>query len=480
MAGRVSQLSEFIARIQGATGLPTSRIERAIAEGGLDISTATADDVYRAATKAQFGSEMKLPGPATPYVAPEQVAPAPATPPSLGARVGANPAAREAVMENMDSVASMNPELAGRLRAGAAPEDVYEAYKLLARKGISSEDAIRTLRQKELPFGEEPRGLIPYGSRGPGAPGAVSGPGVPQSPGTGMIPAPPRGIPGQTRAMSVPEVIADDFTRQLAQGRAPTRWNTPDDEYANQMWRSLGNQPFMQRLPPPPPPRLPGPPASGGGMPRWVPPAAAAAGAGAAAMLARDDEPAVTSGGEAELSAETKPPPQVAPQEVQPQVKQAPQDYSAQARVLINRLNDMRRAAGGEVPEAAAMQKEIDRLLAMGNEQRRQPDFTPGDQASDYYKQAQALLDRLNAMRAQAGGEVPQAQQIMAEVRKLQEAGDRLRNNPQARTPAPPPQEARRGVRPGYNAQFPGKPTGGPMLPHGTRRAQGRRSPSTT
>jgi hypothetical protein len=146
----------------------------------------------------------------------------------------------------------------------------------------------------------------------------------------------------------------------------------------------------------------------------------------------------LTSGNPADLVEETRPAPKVPTQDdVQPQVAKAPTDYSAQARVLINRLNDMRRAAGGEVPQAKEMEAEIERLLAMGNEQRREPDFQPEDDASSRFKQAQELINRLNAMyRDGLSPNSPQAQQIMAQVRKLQAEGDALRNS---RTAAPMP-----------------------------------------
>lgn len=153
---------------------------------------------------------------------------------------------------------------------------------------------------------------------------------------------------------------------------------------------------------------------------------------------APEEDDLLTSGNPADLVEETRPAPKVpAMDDVEPQVAKAPTDYSAQARVLINRLNDMRRAAGGEVPQAKEMTAEIERLLAMGNEQRREPDFQPADDASSLFKQAQELIDQLNAMyRDGLSPNSPQAQQIMAQVRKLQAEGDAMRNN---RTAAPMP-----------------------------------------
>lgn len=158
---------------------------------------------------------------------------------------------------------------------------------------------------------------------------------------------------------------------------------------------------------------------------------------------AKRPDPPVTdldsSGNPADLVEETRPAPKVPVQdEAKPEVAKAPTDYSLQARQLINRLNDMRREAGGEVPQAKEMMAEIDRLLALGNEQRREPDFQPGDDASSKFKQAQAIIDQLNAMYRQGlSPQSPQAQKMMAEVRKLQAEGDAMRNSRTA--PAAPP-----------------------------------------
>jgi hypothetical protein len=53
--------------------------------------------------------------------------------------------------------------------------------------------------------------------------------------------------------------------------------------------------------------------------------------------------------------------------------------------------------------------------------------------SKDPLVQAQALIAQLNEMRKKAGGEVPQAQKIMAEVRRLQAIGDQQRNAAQTR-----------------------------------------------
>jgi hypothetical protein len=107
--------------------------------------------------------------------------------------------------------------------------------------------------------------------------------------------------------------------------------------------------------------------------------------------------------------------------------RNAPVDYSFQARELMGKLNAMRRAAGGEVPEAKQMMAEIDRLLGMSNEQRNSPSYKPA-MPTDYHAEAQRLLQDLNARRMEAGGEVADTQKVMAEVRRLQAMGDQMRN----------------------------------------------------
>ena len=137
-------------------------------------------------------------------------------------------------------------------------------------------------------------------------------------------------------------------------------------------------------------------------------------------------EPSLTT---ADLAAESAPPPRVpvASGELTPR---------EQAHELIAKLNLMRRNAGGEVPEAPAMQREINRLLAMSNQTMAAA--SRGEVAmagNDPHAQATRLLAQLNQMRREAGGEVPQAQQIMAEVARLNRLGDAQRN---ARTTAFP------------------------------------------
>jgi len=108
-------------------------------------------------------------------------------------------------------------------------------------------------------------------------------------------------------------------------------------------------------------------------------------------------------------------------------------DPRHQAQVLLKDLNNRRMKAGGEVPESREMMAQINELLAKAD-QRTNARSAPQAQAyaknnpSDPHAQASALIAQLNDMRRKAGGEVPQAQQIMAEVRRLQAMGDQQRN----------------------------------------------------
>jgi hypothetical protein len=145
-------------------------------------------------------------------------------------------------------------------------------------------------------------------------------------------------------------------------------------------------------------------------------------GAGLSSMYPSGESPAQgdmtdTSGTE-DLAAESSPP---------PETPEAPADYSFQARELMGKLNAMRRAAGGEVPEAKQMMAEIDRLFGMSNQQRNAPSYKP-PMPTDYHGEAQRLLQDLNARRMEAGGEVADTQKVMAEVRRLQAMGDQMRN----------------------------------------------------
>jgi hypothetical protein len=127
--------------------------------------------------------------------------------------------------------------------------------------------------------------------------------------------------------------------------------------------------------------------------------------------------------GAAELADQSRPVPSVPTSD----------DPREQAQALIAQLNQMRRQAGGEVPEAPKMMSQINSLLALSDKTRNAMAPQTPQGAAGPHMQAQALLAQLNQMRQQAGGEVPQAPQIMAEVRRLQALGDQQRNAAQTR-----------------------------------------------
>lgn len=339
--------------------------------------------------------------------------------------------------------------------AGRAEDSIRKLRKppdQVAAEGIASQfdravggDA--PARQMELPLSDAPTELIPRGVRGPGIP--VGGP-----------------ASASSRASRM-ESILDAAQRQTAAAQLfspQAGLKTVDGEPAFNVWmrenmgagaaEDAGPYRFVDRAAPRPSLRSRAAfhaknAVAGVDGRKAATAAAAAAGLGGAAYWASqngqdverkaeaspamdDESPAVESGGADDLAAETSPPPAIAatPDVPEPAVVQAPQDYSLQARALINRLNDMRRAAGGEVPEAQAMMKEINRLMAMGNEQRRSPaTFVPGDEASQMYKQAQVLIDQVNQMYRQGmSPNSPQVQRVMAQVRQLQSQGDAMRN----------------------------------------------------
>lgn len=278
------------------------------------------------------------------------------------------------------------------------------------------------------------------------------GAGVPSSPSTAIIPASPSGLsagggggvivpPGRgltttggPRAMSVQGMESPAPRRLPAPNQRRIEGPTPRGRDLPQPRRQAIEDPEV----PPRNPRGESPaPRRRQVDPRLV---AAGIGAGAAGLhmvneYLTEGRPAggsaVADSGPttADLAAESAPPPRVpvASGELTPR---------EQAHELIAKLNLMRRNAGGEVPEAAAMQREINRLLAMSNQTMAAA--SRGEVAmagNDPHAQATRLLAQLNQMRREAGGEVPQARQVMAEVARLNRLGDAQRN---ARTTAFP------------------------------------------
>lgn len=129
----------------------------------------------------------------------------------------------------------------------------------------------------------------------------------------------------------------------------------------------------------------------------------------------------------ADLAAETSPPPSVMTEEPAPL---SPRD---QAHALQRKLNEMRAAAGGEVPEAPAMRREIQRLFDIADTQAnaaaRTGNVAPAP-TNNPLQQARSILAALNS------GAVPanQRARMQAEMQRLYRLADEQAN---ARTAAP-------------------------------------------
>lgn len=360
------------------------------------------------------------------------------------------------------SAASADPALAAKLAAAVDADDNRAALRLMAEQQWS-----------RVPGREAPAPAAPSGSRSPmsfedrllndpnirksiEASGQAYPAGNPEAIMEAMRrgPVQRRGRPKKATAEDsirelakepapAPERIAAEFDRQIdptSAERVPTisRWQTPDDEYINLVEQDLRRQPFVRqpdegvmdaappemypqgRVPPKPRPRV--------GMSARDIATAAGAGALTAGALDLATRPSTN----ADLAAESRPGPSVGvTDEVpEPTTLQAPRDYSMEARALINSLNDMRRTAGGEVPEAPAIMQEVNRLLAMGNQTREATYVAaPQDDAGRAYQQAQGLIDQVNQMYRQGmSPNSPEVQRIMAQVRQLQAQGDAIRN----------------------------------------------------
>lgn len=341
-------------------------------------------------------------------------------------------------MSQQDMLAEYTRQVMGAAPPRGRPRQAAPGQPPLGGKipGRTPEDEIRALipppqpvRQFELPFGEEPTGLIPYGVRGPGVPqGGLMGPGTLFDSGSrGLIPAPLRGLPE-------PEPTGLSVIGERGLVRAPMR-GLPEPEPTGLIVRDMppARTPDLDmpsRLPDDPPPARPriGPKTKAAA-------AAAAIGAGAAALAPRrlGDESDLVSGGEADLAAESRPAPSVeaTPDLPEPTVARGP-GYREQAHALQRQLNEMRMAARGEVPQAAAMKREIQRLFDLAdaetNSAVRQGN-APAPSGSSPLDQARKILAALNA------GTIPPARraQAQAEMQRLYRMADEQAN---ARTTA--------------------------------------------
>lgn len=318
------------------------------------------------------------------------------------------------VTPHMGRLVKENPELAARIEAGD-PEAVQEAYRwVVANQGFENVPTSKPGRKVELPIPPKDPGtaMIPYGKRGPGVLVGEART-TPQS-----SPFQPRGTLS-VQQKPAPEIIAAEFDKAIGAYRP----------------REAGGLiPYSPRIPEvrawPTAPRtdIPGSLAGklGEAVKRYAPLAAAAVGGVAVDRMLREPEPAANAltspSTNEDLVEETRPAPKVY---AEPAVEDmGPPDYSAQAKQLIEKLNAMRRKAGGEVPEAPAMMKEIQRLLDLSNQQRNAPTYRPRTESGDPGEQAIVLMQDLNRRRQQAGGEVPDAPRVLAEIRRLQRLSD--------------------------------------------------------
>jgi hypothetical protein len=366
---------------------------------------------------------------------------------SLAQKVGSDPNAREAVMDRMDDLQGVNPQLA-EIAASGNPEAVYEAYKLLATMPPGRPRMNTPARQMELPLG-------------PGAPEPDIRSLLPERAPAESMPPPPA-APAPT--------IADQFDSAVTGGSPQvSRWSTPQDQYNDMVHADLMRQPFIRQPMGPDVAAMddaidgPFP-----GMGRRAPPAAQAAdsgprmpwgavagglgaGLGLGTLLPEDAFDSAGGATTADLAAETRPAPSVTADEPEPAVVQGPPDYSAQARSLIARANDIQRAEGRQTPESMALTREADRLYEMAAEGRRsgtQPAIMPveqqnaqtssiqrnarqemqANQGTDYRSQARRLMAELNMRSSQ--GNIPQAEysRMKAEIDRLFSMADQQTN----------------------------------------------------
>jgi hypothetical protein len=324
----------------------------------------------------------------------------------------------------------LDPEFAARMDTASADE-IMSAYANAVNKADNVRRGrpkmvmdtpvgdvappARPARQMELPLGpsaQEPdiRALIPLGRPGPGVPGELSGPGQILTRQLDMIPAPLRGLPGSGprrigTTAGVPvgpsqaDVIDVPFTRVPPQrGLSVVRQADEVADGPRVPWKTLA--------------------------------AGIGAGVGVSQLVPEEGykttPKAAAESTTADLVAETRPAPKVeaTPEVPKPQVKQGPPDYSAQARQLIARANDIQREAGRQTPESIALIKEADnlyRLAAEGRSKGTQPAIMPVEQqnrqtssiqrnaqqqiaqnqGSDYRSQARRMMAELNARSSQ-------------------------------------------------------------------------------
>jgi hypothetical protein len=252
--------------------------------------------------------------------------------------------------------------------------------------------------------------LIDSYQRGPGVPGALSGPGKILTSKLDMIPAPLRGLPG-----SGPRRIGTTAGVPVGPSQADVI-DVPCTRVPPQRGLSVVRQADEV--------------ADGPRVPWKTLAAGIGAGVGVSQLVPEEGykttPKAAAESTTADLVAETRPAPKVeaTPEVPKPQVKQGPPDYSAQARQLIARANDIQREAGRQTPESIALIKEADnlyRLAAEGRSKGTQPAIMPVEQqnrqtssiqrnaqqqiaqnqGSDYRSQARRMMAELNSRSSQ-------------------------------------------------------------------------------
>jgi len=394
---KADALTDLISSISGRTGKVDSRLRQAadkLAREG--VTAPTEADLVRVYNELSGAPGAQSFGPPQPRMAAEMRG-------AVETPTGRDPVAFEQRLEGSrprmeQAVTEEAPALAGRVEGMDMP-DFLDAY-------ASPEDAIRRLRIGQPVGGPSGPGVRVGGPSGPGRPVGVPYSGRTANASRELIVRPPRDVvPTEPRGLITNEqAVQENIARQFDNITGGARRRPADPDYALPLGigAAAATAGVLSRM-----------------YPRGPKPAEAPAEA--------DDTPALdNTDGTADLAAESAPPPEM-PAEAPP----APTDYSLEARKLIDQLNAMRRAAGGEVPEAPAMMQEIRRLQDLGNQTRRATYVAaPGDDASRYFQQAQGLIDQLNA--AYRDGSLtpnsPRARQVMAQVRQLQQAGDNLRN----------------------------------------------------
>jgi hypothetical protein len=389
----------------------------------------------------------------------------------------------------------LDPEFAARIDS-ASPEEIMEAYRNAVNK---AEGARRGRPRKSAPKqrpvdpdGNAVRELLP-GARGVDGPGANPPP-APDAGVSSVVPPPLR-----PRASRKPAVMGEQAFRSpedlgpAVDAPLPAPRPMPAASMADDVVD--GPYPGMARRDPPAAPfnsdfykR------AGAGA------AALAAGFAAPFLIPRQDTTPPASGdppapklgsSTADLVNETRPAPQVAatPDVPEPTVMQGPPDYSAQARQLIARANDIQRQAGRQTPESIALIKQADALYAKAAEGRTagtQPAIMPmeqqnaqtssiqrdanqqiqANQGTDYRSQARRMMSELNIRSSQ--GNISQAE-YSAMKRRIDELF----------ALADQEEGSRRGQVPG-RGRLPGRPTGGPQVIGPTGGYRRRPTPSTT